>query len=309
MPRRVATCHWFLGGTVSVTDARKKLPPGWEDSLELWEKWMRAGALSERTIYTRRGHVRAVAHYLQMRHPADVTTQHLIMLLSDHEWSREHRRGLRCSLIQFFDHCVNQGLMEENPAAGLPSVPMSSPKPRPAPEWMWRDTLAAAGPREQLMVRLAGEAGLRRHEIAQVRRDDVFWDGEGYSITVLGKGDKQRVVPLNDALAEQIQRGRFEWIPNGVDTGFVFPSVDRWGNVIAKHVSADRVGRLISDLMPADWSAHKLRHRYATLGFAKTHDLRAVQENLGHASVATTQRYTATSSASMRAVAEAVRTF
>lgn len=291
-----------------MTDARKLLPQPWEDACESWEKYLRAASRSRQTIYTRRGHVRAVAHYLHSRHPSDVTAMQLIYLAGEHEWSREHRRALRTSLIQFFDHCITLGLIEENPARELPSVPQSPPKPRPTPEWMWKDTLEAAGPREELMVRLAGEVGLRRHEIAQVRRDDVFWDGEGYSITVRGKGGKQRVVPLNDALAEQIQRGRFEWIPDGVDTGFVFPSLDRWGNVMAKHVSADRVGRLISDLMPPEWSAHKLRHRYATLGFAKTRDLLAVRENLGHASVATTQRYTATSSASMRAVADAVRT-
>ncbi|EUA18515.1 phage integrase family protein [Mycobacterium xenopi 3993] len=50
---------------------------------------------------------------------------------------------------------------------------------------------------------------------------------------------------------------------------------------------------------------HKLRHRYATRGYAGTGNLRAVQEALGHASVATTQRYTAVSAREIRAVAEA----
>lgn len=288
--------------------ARRGLPQQWEDAIEGWEKLMRAAGKSSRTIYTRRGHVRAVAHYTQVRHPSDVSPQHLILLASQHDWSRDHRRGLRTSLIQFFDFCISQGLLDDNPARQLPQVPMSTPKPRPAPEWMVRDMLATAGERERMMVRLACEAGLRRNEIAQVKRDDVMWDGDGYSLIVQGKGDKQRVVPICDDLAEQIQRGPGKWVPEGCDTGYLFPSIDRWGNVIAKHVTADRVGRLISDLMPKDWSAHKLRHRYATMGFAKTRDLRAVQENLGHASVATTQRYTATSTTAMRAVADAVRT-
>lgn len=290
-----------------MTVARSFLPQAWEDALEGWEKWMRAGAKSSRTIYTRRGHVRAVAHYLQMRHPDEVTLQHLIFLVAEHDWSKDHLRGMRTSLIQFFDHCIDQGLIQDNPARGLPSIPMSSPKPRPAPEWMVKDMLAAAGPRELLMVRLACEAGLRRDEISRVKREDVMWDGEGYALIVQGKGDKQRIVPIHDQLAEQIQRGPGEWVPDGADTGYLFPSIDRWGNVIAKHMTGDRVGRLISDLMPKDWSAHKLRHRYATMGYAKTRDLRAIQELLGHSSVATTQRYTATSSAAMRAVADAVR--
>ena len=57
--------------------------------------------------------------------------------------------------------------------------------------------------------------------------------------------------------------------------------------------------------MPPGWSAHKLRHRYATRGYAVTRNLRAVQVALGHASVATTQRYTATTEPEVRAVAEA----
>lgn len=155
------------------------------------------------------------------------------------------------------------------------------------------------------MVRLAGEAGLRRAEIAQVHRNDVIWDGDGWSLIVNGKGGKQRVVPINTSLAEQIQRGP-SWLGDHVGGGYLFPSIDRWGNVVADHLTADRVGRLISDLMPDGWSAHKLRHRYATRGFAGTKNLRAVQEALGHASVATTQRYTAVSSPEVREVAEAV---
>jgi len=62
---------------------------------------------------------------------------------------------------------------------------------------------------------------------------------------------------------------------------------------------------VISRLMPDGWSMHKLRHRFATRGYAGTGNLRAVQEALGHASVATTQRYTAISSREVRSVADA----
>lgn len=281
------------------------LPLLWHNAVEDWLQWMRLSGHSPRTRYTRRGHVRAVARKLQLRSPADVTGEHLIFLFSQEDWSLEHRRGMRTSLVQFFDHCMKSGVVRRNPASALPKMPESKPKPRPAPEWLWQELIDKAGPRELLMIRLAGEAGLRRAEIAQVHRDDVLWDGDGWALIVHGKGDKQRVVPINTALAEQIQRGPV-WLPEHLRHGHLFPSVDQWGNVVAKHLSPDRVGRLMSDLMPEGYTAHKLRHRYATRGFAGTKNLRAVQEALGHASVATTQRYVAVSSPEVRAVSVAV---
>ena len=274
----------------------------WGGCIDGWVAWLRAKGLSRHSIRTRRGHV-AVAGKLVGKPVGQVCVDDLVVMQRP-EWSVEHRRGMRTSLIQFFDWCARQGLVEGNPALGLPRVSESAPKPRPAPEWLWRELVDSAPARELLMIRLAGEAGLRRGEIARVHRDDVVWDGEGYSLIVRGKGDKQRVVPLNDRLAEQLQRGGWEWVPPG-HVGFVFPAVDQWGNVVGDHLSADRVGRLISGLMPVGWSAHKLRHRFATRGFAVTRNLRAVQEALGHASVATTQRYTAVGSADVRAVVEA----
>jgi integrase len=284
------------------------LPFAWEQAVSGWVRWLTIAGKLKPTIRTRRGHVRAVARLSQTRHPSDVNLDLLVVLFSDRKYSLEHRRAARTSLIQFFDWCVENKVCECNPAAGLPRVPEDSPRPKPAPEWLWNDLMDVAPPRELLMIRLAGEAGLRRQEICQVHRDDVLWDGQGYALRVLGKGGKQRVVPINDRLAEQIQRGPGEWVPEGCDNGYLFPSFDKWGNLIAPHLSADRVGRLVSDLMGPGWSAHKLRHRYATKGYAGTRNLRAVQVALGHASVATTQRYTACTEPEVRSVAEAVVT-
>lgn len=288
---------------------RYDLPLLWDNAIESWLQWMRLSGHSPRTRYTRRGHVRAVARIMQLRSPADVTTDHLIAVYAQQDWSLEHRRGVRTSLVQFFNHCIKNGVLRRaNPALGLPNMPESKPKPRPAPEWLWADLVAKTPPRELLMIRLAGEAGLRRAEIAKVHRDDVLWDGDGWALIVHGKGDKQRVVPINTALAEQIQRGPV-WLPDHLHNGHLFPSVDQWGNVVGRHLSPDRVGRLMSELMPKGYTAHKLRHRYATKGFAGTKNLRAVQEALGHASVATTQRYVAVSSPEVRSVSEAVAGF
>lgn len=273
------------------------LSKGWQDAVDGWCRWLTAAGKSKRTIRTRRGHVEAVARYTSTRHPAEIDLAHLIAVFGERDYSLEHRRGARTSLTQFFDWCViNVEGCDQNPALGLPHVPEDKPRPKPAPDWLWDEALAVAAPREKLMIRLAGELGLRREEICRVHSDDVLWDGRGFALRVDGKGGKQRVVPISDyALGEQLQRCR----------GWVFPSVDRWGNRIADHLSADRVGRLVSDVLGPGWSCHKLRHRFATRGYAGTRNLRGVQVALGHASVATTQRYTAVVAEDVRAVVEA----
>jgi len=145
----------------------------------------------------------------------------------------------------------------------------------------------AAGPRERMMAQLAGNVGMRRSEVARCRREDLIHDGVGWSLIVHGKGDKQRMVPITDKLATEIM----EFCPRG---GYLFP-----GNEDG-HLSAHYVGKLIGELMPPGWSMHKLRHRFATRGFAATGDLLAVRDALGHTSVATTQIYTAVSSDKVR---------
>ena len=102
-------------------------------------------------------------------------------------------------------------------------------------------------------------------------------------------------MPLTDSLVAAIRSYDTGYSPKG----YLFPGQ------IDGHVSPGHVGVLISRLMPEGWSMHKLRHRYASRGYAGTKDIRAVQEALGHASVATTQRYTAVTSHEVRAVSEA----
>ncbi len=58
------------------------------------------------------------------------------------------------------------------------------------------------------------------------------------------------------------------------------------------HMSADWLGKLVARALPGDWTAHNLRHRFATLVYAETHDIRTVQELLGHARITTSQVYT-----------------
>jgi integrase/recombinase XerC len=134
----------------------------------------------------------------------------------------------------------------------------------------------AATPREQLMLRLAAEMGLRRAEVAVIHSRDIFEDMGGHSLTVHGKGGKERDVPLPPGLASQIR---------AEGTGYLFPGDD------AGHLSPRWVGKLVTLLLPDELTMHTLRHRFATRAYAVDKDVFVVQELLGHASPATTRRY------------------
>ena len=125
------------------------------------------------------------------------------------------------------------------------------------------------------MIRLAGEHGLRRAEIAVVHTRDVTHDLLGYSLIVHGKGGRERQVPLADDVADAILDA----------AGYAFPGK------IDGHLSPWWVGKLVSRLLPAGWTTHTLRHRFATVSYAEDHDVFAVQDLMGHASPATTLRY------------------
>ncbi|MCV7100952.1 tyrosine-type recombinase/integrase [Mycobacterium palustre] len=270
----------------------RKLPQNWENAISGWTIWLRISGKREGTIGLRSDHLRSIARRSRTDGPADITLSMLVALCSERDWSNEHRKAVRCSLIGFFDWCVREGLVGLNPAANLPRVKPPAPAPRPVPDDIWDELIAAAQPRERLMARLAGEAGLRRAEVAVVHSDDIVRDLQGWSLIVHGKGGRQRLVPLTAELTAELRTFCSR-------RGYLFPGQ------VDGHISAEWVGTMISRLMPPGWSMHKLRHRFATLGYSGTHNLRAVQEALGHASVATTQRYTAVTTIEVRSVAEA----
>ncbi len=151
-------------------------------------------------------------------------------------------------------------------------------------------------------------AGLRVAECCGLRRDDVEigHKGDGALVTVVGKGSKIRRVPVGepaaDALAAWLDRGR-PVLANVTSPGDVV-FLNRRGNPLTP-----RDARRILERHPLpDGRAlhpHALRHAYATHLLEGGADLRAVQELLGHADLATTQIYTHVTRDRLRSVYEA----
>jgi len=145
--------------------------------------------------------------------------------------------------------------------------------------------------RDAAVLALLYGSGLRISEALGLRRMDVAAAGAGDSIVVTGKGNKTRMVPVLltvlKLIDEYIALCPYELVLNGP----LF--VGAKGGPLSPRIVQQVMERLRGSLGLADTATpHALRHSFATHLLARGGDLRAIQELLGHASLATTQVYT-----------------
>lgn len=266
-------------------------PVPWRRSIEGWTDTLKAAGLSAQTIKSRRYKMVHLAALLMPSGPKDVTTEQIVQAFARQQWKPETRKAYRNTISSFFRWLHKSGRRSDDPSLDVPRVKKPHAHPRPCPDRYIAAAMEKATSSEKLMIRLGAECGLRRGEIARVHSDDVVADSAGRSLIVRGKGDKQRIVPLPDDLADIIMDAR----------GYLFP-----GRFVG-HVDESYIGDHISHLLPDGYAAHTLRHRFATTAYAATHDLFVVAELLGHESVETTEHYVAMPDGRLREATAAVR--
>lgn len=264
----------YVRDVTLVTDVTP-VPAAWVAALEDFDNALRAGGASAQTRATRAQHLRRAARGLGGS-PWEVTAEQLVNWCGRQDWAIETRRSRRASFRAFWSWAVAAGRIEVDPSIELPKVKAAIPAPRPAPEIAYNEALRRAGERERVILRLAAEAGLRRAEVARVHSRDLVQDLDGWSLIVHGKGGKQRTVPLTPTLAAELRARPRGWAFPGKDGGHLSP---RW------------VGKIVTTLLPGESTMHALRHRFATRAYSVDRDVLTVQQLLGHASPATTQRY------------------
>lgn len=191
-------------------------------------------------------------------------------------------------LRRFCRWAMQQGLAERNAADWLPDVRQQHPAAMPVPEGDLHTLMLDAPDDMRRMIALAAMAGLRSAEIGAVRWSDID-PGNGVLWVRLSKGDKGRSVPLSSGLLSYLG-----------DQGD--------GLIVGRTMSGKAVSQAIGRYMRAkgvDFTAHKLRARYATRFLAATGDLKAAADALGHADLSSISRYVIASSDTMRRGAEA----
>lgn len=248
-----------------------------------WTKHLRANGASAGTI-------RLYSHYVGRltRDAGDLdalTTDDIEDWLGSHDWCRETRRAATQAIRSYYRYARRRGVTD--PTTDMARIKEQRGLPRPTPDDVWRQACTQASPEVLVMLRLAAWCGLRRAEIAAAHSDWL----EGDMLRVIGKGDKSRLVWCPPELRPVFRAA----------DGWLFPG--RFGG----HVTPDYTGERLADAQPGPWTAHNLRHRFASSGYAATGDLAAVQEALGHSSPVTTRIYVLVPQDHVRAVGQAAR--
>jgi site-specific recombinase XerD len=154
--------------------------------------------------------------------------------------------------------------------------------------------------RDRAMLELAYSCGLRCEEIVNLDRDS--FDFETEQLRVLGKGSKERLLPVGEparrALQRYLERGRHALAADPRE-GALFLS--KSGRRLSNSDVTRRLALWVREAaLAAGVSPHSLRHSFATHLLEGGADLRTIQELLGHASISTTQVYTRVDAARLR---------
>ncbi len=201
------------------------------------------------------------------------------------------------SIKQFFRYLQDMGLIRENPAGSMAAPRIMRYHPHYLSPTEVESILKAVdigsdkGKRDRAILELLYGSGLRVSELINLRIADIEFEA-GF-IRVLGKGDKERLVPLGDFANEAIRKyievrdqkkvGRESNVLFVNKIGRAFSRVSLWKIVRAAVIRAGITKRV---------TPHTFRHTFATHMLEGGADLRVVQEMLGHADISTTQIYT-----------------
>ncbi|TYP82025.1 tyrosine-type recombinase/integrase [Blastococcus xanthinilyticus] len=196
----------------------------------------------------------------------------------------ETRRAYACHIRSFYRWAMSTGIVETDPSLMLTIPMIPRHLPRPINEADLARALAAARPKLRAIYTLAAYAGLRCVEIAGLDWTDIRREtATGAFLHVRkGKGCKERTVEIGQVVIDALQA------TGPKRRGPIF--LGREGQRIdARSISSGGNRHLHS--LGIDATMHQLRHRYGSVAYQLSRDLRMVQEQLGHASPKTTAGY------------------
>ena len=200
------------------------------------------------------------------------------------------------SLRSFYKFCLREEVIKVTPMQGIKSLKQPKELAKFVPEQdMEKVSFEGDGDfsevRDELLFEMLYQTGMRQAELRGLKDDDV--DVMAMQIKVLGKRNKERIIPISRPLLEMIEnykKVRDEQFP---DRENVILVVDDKGREMSPTFVYRVVHRILEGVTTLEQkSPHVLRHTFATHMLNKGADIRAIQKILGHSSLSSTQIYT-----------------
>ena len=283
-----------------------------ESLIDAWGVYLRANlAVSEHTLRAYVSDLRAFIVYCQVDELSTENIRSVVTLWAIRAWlaslvqqgkSRSTISRRTASIRSFTAWAYRRGYLDSDPgllvtsARGdqkLPQVqtPSDTAELLSYAATRVREENSPAAIRDWAILETIYATGIRVSEVCSL--DTTSIDQQGMTLRVIGKGNKERVVPFTRACLSALQA----WLSHGRPS-LAIPEAGRAlfvgdkGRRIDPRVIRSMIHRMCAQAGVRDLAPHALRHTAATHILAGGADLRAVQEMLGHSSLQTTQRYT-----------------
>ncbi len=277
----------------------------WKDAIKDYQYFLKIErGLSHNSISAYRRDILKLMNFLEEQHlaisPVEIGTDLIerFVYTSSKTIAPRSQARMISGLRNFFDYLIFEDYRKENPTDLLETPKIGRKLPDTLSENEINqiisqiDLAKPQGERNRAMMETLYSCGLRVTEMIELKISDLFFD-EGF-IRVIGKGNKQRFVPINSYMIKLIEtykdhvRAMIKVQKGYEDTLFL--------NRRGKQLSRNMVFMVLRDLtskagIDKTVSPHTLRHSFATHLLENGADLRAIQQMLGHESITTTEIY------------------
>lgn len=266
---------------------------------------------SKETIRGYRGRIEYYRHFAKINTIEEVTEENLRALFyhgrTERNWKPNSYIGFHIALRSFFKWCVAHNYMLDNPIVNieLPKLEKRLPTKLTRQEAMKLLEVVNNYPYDYKYLRHRNHAifsmfmfaGLRKSELLNLRLADV--DIENLTIFVSqGKGNKDRIIPMTYTLAQSLNLYLAERKRLGKTCPHFFTSLNR--NTGFTHSGLVRLIRKIAKASQIRFTAHKLRHTFATLMLEGGCDIYSLSRMMGHSDIKTTTIYLSASAEHLR---------
>lgn len=222
-------------------------------------------------------------HPLRLEADVEVTaieiTDYLSFLTQDRSYHATTLNRILSSLSSFYRFLIMQDILNANPVPRIDRPRVKDKEIRYLKHsQVIRLLRSIPDSRDRLIVRIIYATGVRVSELCSIRVEDIDIDDQ--MIRVRGKGGKIRMVFVDQETLDDIDESIGDRL-----SGPLF--IGQQGN----HISPRTIQHIFRKYAPEGITPHKIRHSYASELYRRSKNLRVVQENLGHASIKTTEVY------------------